>query len=232
MNEDYRTKNTIKPTLLQILSWLWRSKFAQRYTSESDAEMYDRVARYYFGREALANKIAHIFLKHVTVEPTRARIYDRAAGTGIITGALLAAGFRVCASDKSASQRHVLTSKYKDVQMIEEDINDPLVGVKDESFDGMVQVAADRFLTPQGQELFATEAARVLKIDGVLVWPVFLGESITGKYIHGSLWRATVSAKCHLLKKYGFSIVDTQLSFDGWIPSTFCVIVVAKKGKK
>ncbi len=217
-----------KPPLLEALSWLWRSRFVHKYTSQRDAEMYDQVARYYFSREKLARQIGIVFLENFDADPSQITIYDRAAGTGIITEALLDAGFKVCASDLSQDQLNKLKVKFENVPTVVEDLNGPMVTVADSSIDGMVEVAADRFMTAQGQEIFVKEAYRVLKKGGILVWPVLFGEYY-GKLKHGWKWRAGARARIKLLQENSFKILSDDLKIWDISPASMCRLLIAKK---
>jgi len=217
-----------KPSISETISWLWRSKLVQRYQSERDAEMYDLVARYYFGRQELAKQISLEFLKRIEVVPTEAMICDRAAGTGIITEALLDVGYNVCASDLSQTQLKTLAEKFSVATTKIEDLNGQMIGVEDNSIDGIVEVGADRFMTPMGQELFVQEAARTLKVGGILIWPTFPSE-YHAKFTQGWRWRASSLAKIKLLKKNGFIILSNRLHIKSFSLAAVCRILVARK---
>ncbi len=217
----------VKPSLVEVVTWLWRSRWVQRYNSQRDAKMYDLVARYYFGRQKLALQISSVFLKYIK-SPSQSIICDRAAGTGIITEALINAGFKVRASDISKDQLLELSARFKDVEIAEDDLNGLMVGVGDGVFDGLVAVAADRFMTTNGQEIFVQEARRVLKDRGILVWPLILGEYV-GKIKHGLNWQNSLSARIKLLEKNGFKILSKEFKFNGISPAAICRIIVAIK---
>lgn len=217
------------PSVLEVLTWLWRSRWVSKYTSEKDSRMYDLVACHYFGREKLAKQIASKFLKYIDLDPSLATICDRAAGTGIITKALVEAGFKVRASDLSRSQLGELSKKFKDVIVVEENLNDNIIGVGDSTVDGLVAVAADRFMTVEGQKIFVREAKRVLKTDGILIWPTFFGEYIIGKIKYGRQWQGSPKEKIKLLEENGFKILSNKLKVNGFLEPAVCRLLVAKK---
>lgn len=214
---------------LELLGWLWRSRWASRYNSEKDSRIYDFVARHYFGRDKLAQQIALEFLKYIDLKRFSATICDRAAGTGIITKGLVEAGFKVRSSDLNLSQLEELSKKIKDVTVVEEDLNDNVVGVDDSTVDGVVAVAADRFMTVKGQRIFVKEAKRVLKTNGILIWPTFFGEYVVGKFKYGRQWRGSPKEKIKLLEENGFKILSNKLKVNGFLEPAVCKLLVAKK---
>lgn len=217
-----------KPSLVETLTWAWRSRWAQKYSSVKDAEMYDLVARYYFGREKLARMVVSEFINNLENNPSQNLICDRAAGTGIITEALMNAGFDVRASDLSFEQLQILSRKFKNILAVVEDLNGIMENVADETADGLTEVAADRFMTANGQEIFVQEAARVLRKGGILVWPLIFGE-FGGKLKHGWKWRWSSKTRIKLLQRNGFEIVSNEFKIKGLALPSMCRLLVAKK---
>lgn len=220
-----------KPHLKECFAWALKTKFGLTYDTSEGAKAYDKFARYYFGREKMANDIALAFLENIPAHPNDALICERAAGTGIITEALVNAGYKVRASDLSKEQLKLIAQRFSNVETILEDINGQMQGVKDESADGIIEVAADRYMTIDGQEKYVKEAHRTLKKDGVLLWPIFPCEFIY-KLKNGFKWRAGEKQITELLENYGFDRVSNRRYFHGLHDSKIFRLLVAKKLQK
>jgi 2-polyprenyl-3-methyl-5-hydroxy-6-metoxy-1,4-benzoquinol methylase len=220
--------NPKKPKFRDTISWAIRTRFADTYNTVQDAKAYDEIARYYFGREKLAHEIGLNFLQNISLNPEEAVICDRAAGTGIITEALVEAGFKVRASDLSEYQLQELSKKFPSVELKLEDINGIMKDVATESVDGVVQVAAARFMTPFGQETFVREAQRVLKKGGIIIWPVFPTE-MSAKLRQGLDWKGTSKDISKLLQENGFGIIGDDVVIHGVFGTFSCTLLMGKK---
>lgn len=220
-----------KPNLKECFAWALKTKFGLTYDTSEGAKAYDKFARYYFGRERMANDIALTFLENMSTNPNDALICERAAGTGIITEVLINAGYKVRASDLSKEQLNMIAQRFPNIETILEDFNGPMQGVKDESVDGIVEVAAGRYMTIDGQKNYVKEAHRTLKKDGVLLWSIFPGEFIY-KLKYGFKWRAGEKQITELLENYGFEIVSNKRYFYGLNTSKIFRLLVAKKLQK
>lgn len=210
---------------LKALRWLLRDALGKTYSSPEEAEEYNRIAVKYFGREKLAEYIAKTFQELI---PSESTIIDSATGTGIITKALTAKDFKVVALDISSHQLDFLKNSISGITTILSDINSP-INCEDESVGGITQVGANRFMTVKGQELFIAEAARVLKDDGVFIYPVFLGEIFSSKCKHGLKQKSLTFEISKFMEKCGFEILETQTLVHGIFGGTTCVLIVARK---
>ena len=219
---------TKRISILQAFLWVIRSRVGFLYKSEKDAQMYDLMARRFFGRERLAKKIAEYFQKFIKIDPAKTLICDCAAGTGIIAEALIEKGYNLTALDISRAQLNQLSLNFPQIQTALYDLNEEMTGLKDNSFNGLVQVGAGRFLTPIGQKIFAKEAKRVLKKGGILIWPVFISECV-GKITQGIKWKASPHAIEGLLKDVGFRILKKELHLNFWTWFFACKIIIAQK---
>ena len=210
---------------LRALHWLLKDASGKTYSSPEEAEEYNRIAVKYFEREKLAEYIAKTFQELV---PSESIIVDSAAGTGIITKALTAKGFKVVALDISSHQLDFLRNSISGITTILSDINSP-INCEDESVGGITQTGANRFMTVMGQELFIREAVRVLKEDGIFIYPVFLGEVFSSKYRHGLKQKSLALEISRFMEKCGFEILKTTTLIHGIFGGTTCVLIVAQK---
>ena len=214
-----------KFTLWQVLGWMFRSVFGTKYKTIEDAEIYDYVARRFFGREELAEVIAARLRYHVQCDPDKTLIAERAAGTGIVTEKLVEAGFHVRAFDISAAQLETLRQRLPTVATFTDDLNSPMLGMLPDVFDGLVQVGANRFMTEEGQLTFMQEAQRTLREGGIFIWPIFPFE--IGCWWKPSCWRVRVLMKT--LHQVWFRHVHREFFYHYLSPFSMCWILIAKK---
>lgn len=210
---------------LRALRWLLRDASGKTYSSPEEAEEYHRIAMKYFEREKLAEYIAKTFQKLI---PSGSTIIDSAAGTGIVTKALVAKDFKVIALDISSHQLDFLRNSISGITTILSDINSP-INCEDESVYGITQTGANRFMTIEGQELFIKESARVLKEDGIFIYPVFLGEVFSSKYRHGLKQKSFALEISRFMEKCGLEILKTTTLIHGIFGGTTCILIVAQK---
>lgn len=210
---------------LETLRWLLRGASGKIYSSPKEAAEYNRIATKYYEREKLAEYIAKIYWKLILPGST---IFDSAAGTGIVTKALRAEGFEVVAFDISSHQLDFLQSNIPEVTTIISDLNTP-IDCEDESVNGITQVGASRFMTVKGQEIFIKEAMRILKEDGVFIYPVFWGGIFSSKRKHGLKQKAFSFEISKFMEKCGFEILETPTLIHGIFGGTTCILIVAQK---
>ena len=141
---------------------------------------------------------------------------------------LVSAGYNVRASDVSQEQLDLLSKRLPNVETVIEDFNQPMQGVKDGSVDGIIEVAADRYMTVDGQKKYVQESQRVLKKNGVLIWPLFLGEC-THKLKYGLKWKAGKKEISQLLEDNGFRIASDKKYFYKINSQQIFDLLVAKK---
>ncbi|MFH1543380.1 MAG: methyltransferase domain-containing protein [Patescibacteria group bacterium] len=220
-----------KPTITDSLIWGIRELLGKGYKTKEDARIYDSIARHYYKREWIAEKIAETFNKYLPphISQRYALILDRAAGTGIVTEALLAQGFRVRASDISKTQLEILKSKYPKAVTVLEDLNSKISNVQDNSVFGITQVAATRYFTPEGQKLLISESYKKLIPEGILIWPVFRSEILMAKIKGGRGLKCTSFSISGLLKKSGFDILEIRTLRYSFLKLFQCKLLVAKK---
>lgn len=210
---------------LKALRWLLRDASGKMYSSPEEAEEYNGIATKYFEREKLAKYIAKTFQELI---PPGSTVIDSAAGTGIVAKALRDEGFEIVALDISSHQLDFLKKNIPEVATIVSDLNAP-IDCEDESVDGITQVGANRFMTVEGQELFIKEAARVLKEDGIFIYPVFFGEMYSSKRRHGLKQKAFSFEISNFMEKCGFEILETSTLIHGVFGGTTCILIVAQK---
>ena len=201
------------------------------YATPESSEAYDFIAKKYFDREKLGHDIAQTFNLylpgHLKIED--AIICDRAAGTGIISRALSDYGFQVRASDLNVTQLEQIRQTAPSITTVREDFNELMTGVEDESVHGVVQVGATRYMTVNGQVNYVREAQRVLVENGLLIWPVFRREIPEAKLKHGWSHKSGFQEIVKLLETNGFEILSADYVVHGFMYSTPCSLVVARK---
>lgn len=211
---------------LKALNWsLRRDASGGTYNSPEKAKEYHRIALRFFERGKLADYIAKEFQQLIPAEST---IVDSAAGTGIITEALIAKSFNVISFDINSHQLDLLRQKIPDATTIVGDINSP-IDCEDASVNGITQVGANRFMTVEGQELFIKEASRVLKEYGIFIYPAFIGEIFSSKHKHGLKQNAFSFEISKFMEKCGFEILETPTLIHGIFGGTTCVLIIAQK---
>ena len=148
----------------------------------------------------------------------------------IITEKLYDKGFtKIRASDLSESQLLVLEEKLKGIEISIENFNDLIPSVPDNSFDVVFQVGATRFMTRAGQLNYIKEAARTLKEDGIIIWPVMWGEIILN-WVRAGKGPKTISFNiARLLEKEGFEIVESPWVIHGKMGMLSTTLLIAKK---
>lgn len=96
-------------------------------------------------------------------------ILDVAAGTGLLSRELAAAGYQVVATDLSQRYLDYLTEQAPDITTVQGDMNIGLP-IADQSVDGVTILGSNRFITDIPH--FIDESKRVLRPGGILVWPI------------------------------------------------------------
>lgn len=137
-----------------------------------DPVKYDFVVKTLYGRQKVADDVTSLFLQEVPISPKRTPvILEQACGSGILTLTLARQGYRVVSTDLEVNALQVLERKNPDrlaVSPISSDMNYSFP-IASESFDAAVVLSANRYI--QNKTLFAREVCRVLKPNGVLIWP-------------------------------------------------------------
>ena len=209
----------------EVLSWNSRDSSGKAYNSLKESVEYNENALEYFKRPKLADYIAKIYQGLI---PYNSIVIDSAAGTGMITKALVSKGFNVISFDISSYQLDFLKKSISEATTILHDINSP-ISCKDESVSGVIQVGANRFMTPEGQELFIKEALRVLKENGVFIYPVFFGEIFSSKRIQGFNHKSFTFKISKLIEKCGFEVLETPTLIHGKFWVATCTLIIAQK---
>lgn len=139
----------------------------------ADPERYDRLReQWFFNRPELARGTTEMVNAFVN---GNGRIYEAAAGTGILSLALAERGFHVTCNDIQEKMLKRLQDKARgrdlenQITTLVSDMNSPFF-VGDGEYDGVVQLRANRYIVGN---TFYSESLRVLKEGGVLILPVF-----------------------------------------------------------
>lgn len=123
------------------------------------------------GRQELAQEVASLVLSvGGKKKSAKLRVLDLAAGTGLVSKALMDFGCSVVAYDHSAEMLDALIRQFKGIKTQVGDMNQPW-SFAGEQFDVVTIVWGNRYIVEPAH--FAQEAYRILKPGGVLVWPIF-----------------------------------------------------------
>lgn len=213
---------------LSFFKWIFNDTVDKTYTSEEKSRFYDQVAKEFFHRDRLASYLTQKITSYFPAQ--QPYIYERAAGSGIITEKLYEKGFtKIRASDLSESQLLILKEKLEGIEISIEDFNELIPAVKDDSFDVVFQVGATRFMTRSGQLNYIKEAARVLKKDGIIIWPVMWGEIVLNWVRKGNGPKTISFNIARLLEKEGFEIVESPWVIHGKMGMLSTTLLIAKK---
>lgn len=150
-------------------------------TPVSTPEGYELTVNRHGGRSSIARAMTNLLVEHVDPhERTRGKapeVLDIAAGTGIMTRALLAAGFSVTALDLNPSFLAYLKTVSPEATTIEGDMNARATfrGIQNNTLAGVTTLWSNRYIRRPDE--FAAQAYRKLRRDGVLLWPVMRTEN-------------------------------------------------------
>lgn len=183
-------------------------------------------------RDALVRDVGDVLGNHIPVvrpegQPTR--ILDIAAGTGLLSRELATRGYSVTALDMSRRHLDYLRTKEPSIQTLVADMNERLP-VEDESFDGVTELKANRYIRNTGR--FLREVHRVLKPGGSFVWPIFSVESPFWKIKSGIRQHTSSRSLAQEAGNIGFEtditdrVVDLPISFRRHAPISY---VIARK---
>lgn len=218
--------------LAHLAKWIYMDATDQNYNSEEKSQEYDELAHKMFHRHRLGQFIVELLQKYHPHDPAdKLHICERAAGGGIITHLLYENGYtNIRATDLNATQLEVLKQKLPNIHTAVENINDPIEGIENDSFDVMLQVGATRFITAEGQRTYVKEAYRTLKEGALLIWPVFVAEEVLSKVRHGlGKHKSSSYGIAWLLEETGFEIAEAPLVVHGRYGSLSGIVLVAKK---
>lgn len=186
--------------------------FSNNYDQDVKPEDYERHVKSAFSnRERLAQELGTLFDKHLSLRKTDApaSILDLGAGTGIISTQLHKQGYKVTATDISHHALTYLRTKNPEITTDVVDLNTHFP-FKDNSFDGATTVWANRFIV--NSDNFLEEVYRVLKPQGVFIWPVFGAEIPLWKYNAGMKQPATARGLVDQIQHHGFTKVSTEMN--------------------
>lgn len=151
----------------QQLVTLIETALLSRY---SNPEMYQQYV-VESGRRELAQEVASVVRSSGDkINSTKLRVLDVAAGTGLVSQALLQEDCSVTAFDHSAEMLEALKEQFKGITTQVGDMNQPWP-FANEQFDAVTIVWGNRYIVDP--EHFSQEVFRVLKPGGTLVWPIF-----------------------------------------------------------
>ncbi|MBP7928171.1 methyltransferase domain-containing protein [Patescibacteria group bacterium] len=144
--------------------------------------------------KAVAQELAFVL-------PEGSQILDLAAGTGLTSNALLDRGFIPLATDHNQSMLNEI--KNPAIKTAVCDYNNPFE-FSDNSFDGVTILWGNRYIKDIPE--FLSQVYRVLKPDGVFVWPYFDIETPVWMYLSQPKPLPTAQNLIKLAKEVGFRI--------------------------
>ncbi len=177
---------------------------SRNYAHDVDPHEYESYVLKY-GREKLGQKVADLMKKYgpsVDENGNKPNILDIGAGTGLISKALLDSGYSVTSTDLSLPSLNLIPEKGKEIDIVLSDMNEDFP-FHDNSFDGITSVWANRFITDSDH--FLSESLRVLRPNGILLWPIFPPERIPWKINNGMKQHTTTKALATDATHVGFS---------------------------
>jgi ubiquinone/menaquinone biosynthesis C-methylase UbiE len=156
------------------------------------------------GRDLIARHVASVIVGEVGgPDPT---VLELAAGTGILSSCLRGAGLSVTATDADSNMIDFMTERLPDVETELLDFNEPFP-FADSSFDAVTTLWANRYLSRGGTNNFVQEAHRVLRPDGVLVWPFFVADHWLWRSRAGLTQTTTMKGMAKRLANVGYTNV-------------------------
>ncbi len=217
---------------LDLFRWAFSDILGKTYSSEERSHFYDRMAFDFFHRDRLAKYIVDTI--QGLFPKGNPYITERAAGSGIVTKELYERGYtNIRATDLSESQLKVLAEKLKGIEVKVENLDHEMKGVVDSSIDVIFQVGATRFMSRKGQETYISEAARALKNDGYVLWPVMWVERPLAWTMHGfKSPRTTSYTIASLASKYGLEVVSAPKLIHGRLGLLTTTLLILQKQEK
>lgn len=184
--------------------------FSENYDANVNPEEYQAHAENVYNRRSLSRALAGVVAQYVSPsidENSPTKVLDMAAGTGIVSRALVAKGYRVTAVDLSQKALDYLQAQSSTVETRQADMND-LFPFEDNSYDAATSVWGNRYI--KNTNAFLHEMYRVLKPGGVFVWPIFPTERASWKLKSGLMQHTTSRSLTQDALKVGFSDAEIQ----------------------
>lgn len=205
--------------------------FLSNYDAYVDPRRYQlHVNRENNRRERLGTSVADIFqynLPETKKNGSPQKILDIAAGTGIVSRVLVERGYQVHATDLSQEALDYLKEQSPTIATTRADMNEGLPFAENQ-FDGATIVWSNRYIDNPKKFLFETN--RVLKVDGILVWPLFPLDSLAWKLKIGISKPTFPDSLETLAKKSGFKNARQEtLLFEARGKEHQIPVLVAKK---
>jgi SAM-dependent methyltransferase len=173
-----------------------------------DPVLYERLVSTLYKRQEVATDIGQLFLLHLPLkQDSQITILEEAAGTGIVAFSLARLGYKVIATDIEVAALNRIKEKNTEslpILPINADINKPLP-LEANSVDGVTIVSASRYIT--NIDSFLSEACRVLKPDGVFIWPLPLIGSMLWKIRTGAKQPTSIDSLGKVLESKGFQVI-------------------------
>lgn len=177
-----------------------------RYT---DAKAYDWFVDKFFARFKVAEDVVRVIGRSIDPSINQGHVLDQASGTGAVSLALASEGYNVTATDISPTSLEELSEKAAqgnlDVKTTVADFNETLP-FPSEVFDVVTSVAGNRYIRNLPQ--FVQEVHRVLRTNGIFVWPIFSSDIPLWKRTMGLNHPTTSRALAHELIQLGFEVVE------------------------
>ena len=195
-----------------------------------DPSAYEVAVAIALARNSVAGGVARTTLDLLNFPPNtevRPSILDIGAGTGLLSGRLSKQGADVTATDISQAQLDYIQAHNRASHTEILDFNKPF-GFPNDHFHGVVTLAANRYIEKLLD--FAKEVHRILKPEGVFVWPFFWQDNI--EFIKSQRGLISPSGFSQILGDVGFrdhyvSVQDTikngALIFPHWAAPVYVI---------
>jgi len=174
-----------------------------------DPQKYEGIANSIFlRRQFVAKRIGSLFMQYLKLdkESDQLKILDIASGTGIISRHLVSLGYDISALDINKEYLKFIQNQNSSIKTIQSDMNRKLPFTSS-SFDGVISIGANRFLTKRGLFRFIHEIYRILVPGGVFIWPIFFSDIMVWKSKTSIFFPTTSYALQKILQREGFVVV-------------------------
>jgi SAM-dependent methyltransferase len=180
----------------------------EKYLTPEESEQLTNYIQY---TEKLSHVVGNILQKHIVPIDVNnnapRRVLEIAAINGMLSQDLKQRSFDVSVMDIDQSKLNSIKKEAPTVKTINADMNAQLP-FEDFTFDGVTTLLANRYITKP--EHFLQEVHRVLKPQGVFIWP-FLKEENLDWIVNAGLSNAiSPEALAKIAKEKGFSMATIE----------------------
>jgi len=187
--------------------------FLKVATSKKDAYenpiLYEGFTNLVYGREKVADDICSLFGKYLPAEPDfKTTILEEASGPGVLAIKLARNGYRVIATDIEPKALERIEEKNQEnlpIYPVSADINN-VIPIRDNCVDGAIIVSANRYI--EDIDMFLSEIRRVLKPNGIFIWPFNFAGSLLWKIKSGANLPTSQRSIVSVLESKNFEVLS------------------------